>query len=193
MKFLSGLSMVAATVLSGRFLKWNTSGCNAPSGPWSEPSQSPSSSFDTAGLPGISSTFASPVRLKSTGTGPCVDIGPCGADIVPFILPSGPRVRSNVAIWSSTATNFTDLPFTATFITTRPVACSGGRPILAIHSDFAFFARSSDTAYSGEAEQHSGLKPNSIPGRPEHPSERSDAGLLIVREVFGLVKRTEGP
>src|ERR1035437_1087929 len=48
-------------------------------------------------------------------------------------------------------------------------------------------------AYSGEAEQHSGLKPNSIPGRPEHPSERSDAGLLIVREVFGLVKRTEGP
>ena len=48
-------------------------------------------------------------------------------------------------------------------------------------------------AYSGEAEQHSGLKPNSIPGRTEHPSERSDAGLLIVREVFGLVKRTEGP
>jgi len=57
-------------------------------------------------------------------------------------------------------------------------------------------ARMSGTAYaaySGEAEQHSGLKPNSIPGRPEHPSERSDAGLLIVREVFGLVKRTEGP
>src|ERR1035441_7987978 len=36
-------------------------------------------------------------------------------------------------------------------------------------------------------------KPNSIPGRPEHPSERSDAGLLIVREVSGLVKRTAGP
>jgi len=53
--------------------------------------------------------------------------------------------------------------------------------------------RSETSAYSGEAEQHSGLKPNSIPGRPEHPSERSDAGLLIVREVFGLVKRTEGP
>src|SRR5450759_2257349 len=49
------------------------------------------------------------------------------------------------------------------------------------------------TAYSGEVEQHSGLKPNSIPGHPEHRSERSDAGLLIVREVFGLVKRTEGP
>src|ERR1039457_3362290 len=97
MAFLPGLSMVAATVLSGWFLKCNTSGNNTPLGAWSEPSQSPSSSFDTAGLAVISSTFASPVRLSSTGIGPCVDIGPCGADIVPFILPSGPRVRANVS------------------------------------------------------------------------------------------------
>ena len=53
-----------------------------------------------------------------------------------------------MAIRSSTATNFTDLPFTATSITTRPVAFSEGRPILAIHSDFAFFAKSSDNPVS---------------------------------------------
>src|SRR5260370_38739285 len=42
-------------------------------------------------------------------------------------------------------------------------------------------------------------KPNSIPegsrtgfrADPEQPSERSDAGLLIVQEVFGLVKEAE--
>jgi hypothetical protein len=42
-------------------------------------------------------------------------------------------------------------------------------------------------------------KSNSIPegsrtgfrADPEHPSERSDAGILIVKEVFGLVKEAE--
>src|ERR1017187_2820762 len=82
------LSMVAATVWSGWFLKWNTNR-NAPLGDSIEPSQSPSSSFDTAGLAGISSTFASPVRLNSTGS------EHCGLEIVPFILPSEPKVSSN--------------------------------------------------------------------------------------------------
>src|ERR1035437_6727325 len=106
--FLSGLSMVAATVLSGRFLKWNTSGCNAPSGPWSEPSQSPSSSFETAGLAAGSATLASPVRLNSIGSGP-----PRWPVIVPANFPSGPSVRSQIDIINSTAMNFTLLPLTA--------------------------------------------------------------------------------
>src|ERR1035437_6754974 len=71
MAFLSGLSMVAATVLSGRFLKWNTHRNNTPLGIWREPSQSPSNSFDTAGLAGVSSTLASPVRLDSIGAEVC--------------------------------------------------------------------------------------------------------------------------
>jgi hypothetical protein len=35
----------------------------------------------------------------------------------------------------------------------------------------------------------SGMNPNGIPGRSRTPSERSDAGISIVQEVFGLVKR----
>jgi len=34
----------------------------------------------------------------------------------------------------------------------------------------------------------SGGKPNGIPLEGEQQSERSDAGLLIVKEVFGIVK-----
>jgi hypothetical protein len=53
-------------------------------------------------------------------------------------------------------------------------------------------------ADSGEVEHHSGRKSNTIPegsrtafrDDSEHHSERSDAGFLIVREVFGLVKET---
>ena len=36
---------------------------------------------------------------------------------------------------------------------------------------------------------HSGRNPNGIPGRFRTPSERSDAGISIVQEVFGFVKR----
>jgi hypothetical protein len=32
-------------------------------------------------------------------------------------------------------------------------------------------------------------KPNGIPGRTRTPSERSDASISIVQEVFGFVKR----
>jgi hypothetical protein len=35
------------------------------------------------------------------------------------------------------------------------------------------------------------VKPNRIPAGPEQQSERSDAGFLIVQEVFGLVKETD--
>ena len=53
-------------------------------------------------------------------------------------------------------------------------------------------------ADSGEAEQYSGGKANIIPEASrtafrddsEHARERSDAGFLIEREVFGLVKET---
>jgi hypothetical protein len=33
----------------------------------------------------------------------------------------------------------------------------------------------------------SGGKPNGVPERSEQPSERSDAGVMIVQEVFGFV------
>ena len=54
-------------------------------------------------------------------------------------------------------------------------------------------------AHSGEVEQHSGGKSNTIPEGSrtafwydsERYSERSDAGFLIVREVFGLSKENE--
>jgi len=36
---------------------------------------------------------------------------------------------------------------------------------------------------------YSGRSPNGIPGRSRTPSERSDAGISIVPEVFGFVKR----
>jgi hypothetical protein len=44
-------------------------------------------------------------------------------------------------------------------------------------------------AYSDEAERCSGLKPNAVPGIPNTRSERSDAGPLILLEVFGFVKK----
>src|ERR1700676_1746185 len=44
-------------------------------------------------------------------------------------------------------------------------------------------------AESGEGRPWSEGKPNSIPGGSRTPSERSGAGLLIVREVFDFVKR----
>ena len=34
----------------------------------------------------------------------------------------------------------------------------------------------------------SGRKPNGVPLEGEQQSERSDAGVLIVKEVFGIVK-----
>jgi hypothetical protein len=34
----------------------------------------------------------------------------------------------------------------------------------------------------------SGMTPNGVPGRSRTPSERSDAGISIVQEVFGFVK-----
>jgi hypothetical protein len=54
-------------------------------------------------------------------------------------------------------------------------------------------------AHSGEVEQHSGGKSNTIPegsrtgfrADSEHQPERSDAGFLIVRKVFGLIKENE--
>jgi hypothetical protein len=54
-------------------------------------------------------------------------------------------------------------------------------------------------ADSDEVEQHSGGKSNTIPegsrtafrDDSEHHSERSDAGFLIVWEVFGLAKENE--
>src|SRR5271168_247180 len=36
---------------------------------------------------------------------------------------------------------------------------------------------------------HSGRNPNGMPGCTRTPSERSDAGISIVQEVFGFVKR----
>jgi len=41
-------------------------------------------------------------------------------------------------------------------------------------------------AYSGQADQRSGLKPIRIPGRWGSPSERSDAGLFHDAEVIGI-------
>ena len=46
---------------------------------------------------------------------------------------------------------------------------------------------SEEAEYSGEDELDSGMKVNGNPGR-RPMTERSDAGLLIVQEVFGFVK-----
>jgi transposase len=46
-------------------------------------------------------------------------------------------------------------------------------------------------AYSDEADRCSELKPNAVPGIPNTSSERSDAGPLILMEVFGFVKKCD--
>ncbi|HTA68658.1 MAG TPA: hypothetical protein VK776_10290, partial [Bryobacteraceae bacterium] len=65
--------------------------------------------------------------------------------------------------------------------------------ISAVYICDAFFAVYAGTSFSlripAKPNAVSGGKPNGIPGRTRTPSERSDAGISIVQEVFGFVKK----
>ena len=132
-----GLSMVASTVWSGWFLKWKANGMLWPLGGETAPSQSPSSSLETAGLGGAISTLASPVRCISKTR------DRASTSSAPVSLPFA-RVNSKVGLpGRSGAAKRISLPTTLTSVTRSPVIFCSGTPRLATHTPLAFLARSS--------------------------------------------------